>query len=178
MTQVHDRRHHHEFICSVALRSQARRGTFRFNEAFKFSIATFAAILMLAFIPAAASAGEPNDMFWVRSTQKSPEQVVAAIKGYVEAKKWLYLADFKLKGGQVTAVKICYPPIGKDIFAAGMHVAAIMPCGHIAVYDEGGTKISMLHPNYMTALFPDKNLEKAAREVTPLFEAMLAEVSK
>jgi hypothetical protein len=136
------------------------------------------ALLTLALVPTGAGAGEPNDVFWVRSTQKSPEQVVAAIKEYVGNKKWLYLADFKLKGGQVTAVKICYPPIGNDIFAAGMHVAAMMPCGNIAVYDEGGTKISMLHPKYMTAIYPDKNLEKAAREVTPLFEAMLAEVSR
>ena len=133
-------------------------------------------LLTLALVP--AGAGGPNDMFWVRSTQKSPEQVVAAIKRYVEGKKWLYLADFKLKGDEVTAVKICYPPIGKYIFSAGMHVAAMMPCGHIAVYDEGGTKISMLHPSFMTALYPDKNLETAVREVTPLFEAMLAEISR
>ncbi len=133
-------------------------------------------LLMLGLVP--AGAGAPNDMFWVRSTPKSPEQVVAAIKGYVEAKKWLYLAEFKIKGGQVTAVKICYPPISNDIFAAGMHVAAMMPCGHIAVYDEGGTKISMLHPKFATVIYPDKNLEKAMREVTPLFAAMLAEVSK
>ena len=136
------------------------------------------ALLMLALVPAEAGAGEPNGVFWVRSTQKSPEQVVAAIKEYVGDKKWLYLADFKLKGGQVTAVKICYPPIGNDIFAAGMHVAAMMPCGNIAIYDEGGTKISMLHPKYMTVIYPDKNLEKAAREVAPLFEAMLAAVSR
>jgi hypothetical protein len=132
------------------------------------------ALFACALIP--AKAGEPNDLFWVRSTQKSPQQIVAAIKEYVEARKWLYLADFKIKGGQVTAVKICYPPIGNDIFAAGMHVAAMMPCGHIAVYEEGGTKIAMLHPKFMTALYPDRNLDKAAREVTPLFEAMLADV--
>ena len=126
-----------------------------------------------------AYAGEPNDMFWIRGTEKSPEQVVGAIRGYAEQRKWLYLADFKIKGGEVTAVKICYPPIGKDIFAAGMHVAAMMPCGHIAVYAEGGkTKIAMLHPKFMTALYPDKNLENAVATVTPLFESMLSEVSR
>ena len=126
-----------------------------------------------------AVAGEPNDMFWVRDTGKSPDQVVAAIKSYSEAKKWLYLAEFKIKGGEVTAVKICYPPIGKDIFAAGMHVAAMMPCGNIAVYVEGGkTRISMLHPKFMTTLYPDKNLDNAVRTVTPLFEAMLGEIAR
>jgi len=134
------------------------------------------AILLLA---QGAHGGEPNDMFWVRETEKDPGQVVAAIKAYAEKNKWLYLADFKIKGGEVTSVKICYPPIGKDIFAAGMHVAAMMPCGHIAVYAEAGkTKIAMLHPKFMTALYPDKNLENAVRTVTPLFETMLGEISR
>ena len=68
---------------------------------------------------------------------------------------------------------------GKDIFAAGMHVAAMMPCGHIAVYVENGTtKISMLHPKYMTVLYPNGNLDRAVQTVTPLFEVMLDEVSR
>lgn len=136
-------------------------------------------LLALLLLAPGAKAGAPNDMFWIRGTQKAPEQVVSAIKSYVEANKWLYLSDFKIKGGEVTAVKICYPAIGSDIFAAGMHVAAMMPCGHIAVYAEGGgTRISMLHPKFMTALYPDANLERAVRTVTPLFEAMLAEVAR
>ena len=137
--------------------------------------------LTLAWTLAAAgnaSAGDPNDMFWVRSTPQSPEQVVAALRSYTEGRKWLYLGEFKIKGGEVTAVKICYPPIGKDIFAAGMHVAAMMPCGHIAVYVEGPTKVAMLHPKFMIALYPDANLERAVREVTPLFEAMLNDVAR
>lgn len=134
-------------------------------------------LLACLMLVADASAGEPNEMFWVQGTNKTPEQAVAAIRSYVETNKWLYLADFKIKGGEVTAVKICYPPIGKDIFAAGMHVAAMMPCGHMAVYVEAGkTKVSMLHPKFMTALYPDKNLDNAVRVVTPIFEAMLGEV--
>ncbi len=135
------------------------------------------ALLALLSLGTETVAGEPTDMFWVRHAAKTPEQVLAAIRGYVEAQKWLYLADFKLKGGEVTAVKICYPPIGKDIFSAGMHVAAMMPCGHIAIYiEQGRTTISMLHPKFMTTLLPDENLEKAAHTVTPLFAAMLNEV--
>jgi len=60
-----------------------------------------------------------------------------------------------------------------------MHVAAMMPCGHVALYKEGDkTKISMLNPKFMTTLYPDPNLEKAVSTVTPQFEAMLAEVTK
>lgn len=132
-----------------------------------------------AAFPDEAVAGEPSDMFMIRDTQKAPEEVVSAIKSYVEVNKWLYLAEFKIKAGEVTSVKICYPPIGKDIFAAGMHVAAMMPCGQIAIYREGDqTRISMLHPRFMTALYPDPNLERAVSTVTPQFEAMLAEVTR
>lgn len=134
------------------------------------------AVLGLVLASGQARGGEPNDNFWVKSSRKSPEELVAAIKSYAEGRQWLYMATFKLKGGEVTAVKVCYPPIGKDIFAAGMHVAAMMPCGHIAVYNEGGTKLAMLDPKFMTVLYPDPNLERAARTVTPLFKAMLDEV--
>jgi hypothetical protein len=140
-----------------------------------------AALLLTGAVtfPVVAITGEPNDMFMIRDTHKPPEEVVSAIKSYAEGNKWLYLAEFKLKGGEVTSVKICYPPIGADIFAAGMHVTAMMPCGHIAVYKEGDyTRISMLHPKFMTALYPDPNLEKAVKTVAPQFEAMLAEVTK
>ncbi|MBX3498064.1 MAG: DUF302 domain-containing protein [Alphaproteobacteria bacterium] len=128
----------------------------------------------LGLLAGTAAAREPNEMFLMRTSTKAPDQIVAAVRSYVLERKWLYLAAFKLKGGEIDAVKICYPPIGKDIFAAGLHVAAMMPCGHIAIYREGdATRISMLHPNFMHALYPDPNLEKAAKEVTPLFEAML-----
>lgn len=134
----------------------------------------FIAALLAAPVAAEQKA---SDMFWVQPTARTPEQAVAAIKAYTEANKWLYLAEFKIKGGEVTSVKICYPPIGKDIFAAGMHVAAFMPCGHIAVYQEGGgTKIAMLHPRFMSVLNPDPNIDRAVQTVTPLFEAMLREV--
>lgn len=129
-------------------------------------------------LTATASAGTPGDMFWVRTTQKTPEQVVATVKTYTEANKWLYLAEFKIKGGQVTAVKICYPAIAADIFTAGPHVAAMMPCGNIAVYvDQGRTTIAMLHPKFMSILAPHERMDKAVREVTPLFEKMLEAVS-
>lgn len=141
----------------------------------KAGILTLAA-LALAMATGPARAGAPNDNFWVRSSQKTPEQVVAAIKSYTEGRKWLYLAEFKIKGGEVIAVKVCYPAIGKDIFAAGMHVAAMMPCGNLAIYNEGGTKVAMLHPKFMTVLYPDENLARAVQVVTPLFEEMLAEV--
>ena len=55
----------------------------------------------------------------------------------------------------------------------------MMPCGHIAVYVENGTtRVSMLHPKFMTALYPDENLGRAVATLTPLFGSMLSEVTR
>jgi hypothetical protein len=138
-----------------------------------------AAALLLGVSLPIVQADSAKDMFWVRVVDKSPEETVAAIRSYTEARNWLYLAEFKIRGGKVTAIKICYPAIGPDIFAAGDHVAAMMPCGNLAVYqNDGRTVISMLHPKFMSALAPHEGVNKAVREVTPLFETMLETVSK
>jgi Domain of unknown function DUF302 len=146
---------------------------------FKMTSILAAAVLTGIGLTVAASPRAPSEMFWVRKTEKSPEQVVAAVKTYTESNKWVYLAEFKIRGGQITAVKICYPAIASDIFAAGSHVAAMMPCGNIAVYvEQGQTTISMLHPKFMSILAPHERMDKAVREVTPLFEKMLEAVSQ
>lgn len=130
---------------------------------------------------AAVSAGGygANDMFLVKPSAKSPEATVVAIRNYVADKKWLYLAEFKVKSDQVTIVKLCVPSVSKDIWAAGIHIGAMGPCGNISVYQEGGaTKISMLHPKFMDTLNPDPNLKKVGEELYPLFTAMLDDVAR
>ena len=123
------------------------------------------------------AAGEPNAMFLLRDTARSPDEVVAAVKAYVKAQDWAYVNDASLKG--VVFVKFCVPEMAKDIFAAGDHVAALLPCGSMAVYRKSGrTQISMLHPAYMHAVYPDPNLERAAAKGLPLFNALLDAVSK
>ena len=145
----------------------------------KIALKLVAAVTVAANLITPLHAGAPGDMFWVRASKKSPEELVGAIKAYTEANKWLYLAEFKIKGGQVTAVKICYPAIAADIFAAGLHVAAMMPCGNLAVYVDGGqTTVSMLNPKFMSVLAPHERMEKAVRDVTPLFQQMLETISK
>lgn len=137
-----------------------------------------ASALAAGLVGAQASAAEPNEMFIIHDVSGPPEVVAEEIKNYVLGHEdWLFLADFGLKGGEVTAVKICYLPLGSHIFAAGMHVAAMMPCGHIALYEEDGTtRLSMLNLEFMTALNPDPNLETAVEIGAPAFEAMLEEV--
>ncbi len=124
-----------------------------------------------------AFAGEPNAMFMMRDTSRSPDEVVAATKAYVKSQDWLYVNDASVKG--VVFVKFCVPEMAKDIFAAGDHLAALLPCGSMAVYRKGGrTQISMLHPAYMNALYPDPKLERAAQTGLPLFNALLDAVAK
>lgn len=121
----------------------------------------------------------PNANFMLRTTAKSPDVVVFDIKSYVLDRKWLYLAEFKLKNAEVTVVKLCVPSASKDIWAAGLHVSALLPCGHIGVYREAGaTHLSMLDPRFMNQLNPDPNLKKAGDDLYPLLSTMLNVVSK
>ena len=136
------------------------------------------ALLIAVFAAASPSlAGPPNEYFLVRDTQRSPQAVVDAARAYVEAQDWIYVNDAELKG--VIFVKFCIPALAKDVFAAGDHVAALLPCGSMAVYPKDGrTQISMLHPGYMNALYPDPNLKRAAENGLPLFQALLDAVTR
>ncbi len=137
------------------------------------------AVLCWSLPAGAAESHGANDMFIIKSSAKSPEATVAAIKNYVTDKKWLYLAEFKVKNNEVTLVKICVPAMSKGIWAAGLHVSAMGPCGNIGVYQEGGTtKISMLHPKFLDTLNPDPSLKKVGEELYPLFTAMLDDVTR
>ena len=138
-----------------------------------------AALVLASLFSMPAIAGEPNGMFIMRTTTKSPDAVQAAIKAYVLEKKWLYVNDNKLKVGEVTQVRMCVPDIGKDTWKAGMHISALVPCGQIGIYEQDGvTKISMLHPGFMNALYPDPILKKAGEDLLPLLTTMLDEVVK
>lgn len=125
-----------------------------------------------------APAQTPSAYFMLRTTAKTPEAVVADVKSQVLDRKWLYLAEFKVHGGQVTIVKLCAKGSGELIWAAGLHVAAFMPCGHLGVYREDGvTKLSMLDPRFMNALNPDPNLQRVGDLLYPQFARLLDDVS-
>lgn len=131
-----------------------------------------------AAVGLSAGAAKADDMFIVHSVDMERAAAVAAVREKAEADAdWLFLAEFGLAGGSVTALKICYLPIGPDIIAAGMHVMAMMPCGHMAFYegDDGGTRLSMLDLGFMTALSDAPSLEAAVEAGSPAFAALLAE---
>jgi len=122
-----------------------------------------------------APAAEDDSLFIVQDLSQSVEEAADAVQQYVEDDDdWLFLARFGLLGGQVTALKICYLPIGSDIFAAGMQVAAMMPCGNLAFYEEDGqARMSMLDLAFLQVLHPDPHIEQAVEKGAPAFAAML-----
>ena len=122
---------------------------------------------------------EASTMLIVRSTPKSVDAVVDAIKSYAEAQKWQYLGASKVKNGEVTLVKICMPAVGQQVWPQGLELSALMPCGNVGVYAKGAaTEISVLHPRYMHVLHPTVAMEKAAATAVPLVMGMLESVSK
>lgn len=141
-------------------------------------IASAIAVTAFALSTATALGGPDNEMFILHDLAKSPDDVAADIRAYVDNRDdWLFLAQFGLKGGEVLALKVCYLPLGEHIFAAGMHVSAMMPCGHLAFYEEGGqARLSMLNLEFMTTLYPDPNLQRAVEIGAPAFAAMLEEM--
>lgn len=139
-------------------------------------IVACAIVLMLT---AGGRAQSANDMFIVKSSPKAADAVVAAIKSYAEAKKWLYLGDSKVKQGEVRLVKICIPEVAQALWPAGLQVSAMLPCGNIGVYGtSGGTEVSLLHPRYMHVLYPHPATERAGAIAQPLFADMLDDVTR
>lgn len=143
--------------------------------------ASCAAILLLSTNVAAQNLvpHSPNDIFIVRPTSKSPDNIVAAIKAYAEEKKWQYLGDNKVRKGEVSLVKICIPEVGQLLWPAGSHLSALLPCGNVGVYQQGtATEVSMLHPRYMHTLYPHPATERASAIAQPLLIEMLDAVTK
>lgn len=122
---------------------------------------------------------DPDDIFMLRTTSKTPEAVVAAVKSYSEDQKWQFLSANKVKQDQVTLVKICIPEVGKLVWPVGLRASALLPCGNMGIYSNGTmTEISVLHPRYMHMLYPDPALEQASAVAEPLLREMLDAITK
>lgn len=133
--------------------------------------APHAAELQLA---AQAAATAPDEMFLRRSTDKTPEEVVAAVQAYAEERKWPFLGADKVRKGEVTLVKFCIPEVGQQLWPVGLHLSAMLPCGNLGVYrKDGKTEVSLLHPRYMYVLYPDPAVEQAGAIAEPLLLGML-----
>jgi hypothetical protein len=139
------------------------------------------AIVSCAMLLALTAVGraDPNDIFIVRATSKTPEAIVAAIRSHSEQKKWEYLGESKGKRGEVTFVKICIPAVAQLIWPVGLQLSALLPCGNVGIYQKGtDTEISVLHPRYMHVLYPHTATERASAVAQPLLTEMLDAVTK
>ncbi|AHK78182.1 hypothetical protein M911_02220 [Ectothiorhodospira haloalkaliphila] len=136
------------------------------------------ALIVCALILSGPALAEPDDHFIVRESEQPREALASAIRQFAESDEdWIFLAEFDLAGGAITALKVCYLPLGSDILDAGLHVGAMMPCGHIGLYEENdSTRLSMLHPKFMTTLQPHPSLERAVERAEPAFETLLEAV--
>lgn len=64
---------------------------------------------------AAPTTGDEDTMFIIHDLTQTPEEAAANVRRHVEEHEdWLFLAEFGLMGGAVTAMKICYLPIAQD----------------------------------------------------------------
>jgi hypothetical protein len=134
--------------------------------------------LVVLFLAGPAMAQDADSVFILRTTDKSPDDVVRAIRSHVEANEWVYVSDSKVKQGQVTLVKICIPEVGRALWPAGLHLRAMLPCGNLGVYvGDAGTEVSMLHPSYLYRLYPDEATEAASAIAEPLLLDMLDKVT-
>lgn len=126
-----------------------------------------------------ATPSSRDSIYVTRTTSKSPSDVHQSIRQYVTQKGWLYVNDNKLKGGEITQVRVCDPKAAANIWNAGLQVSAMMPCGHMSIYQEGGrTKVTMLHPSFLTRLDSHPAVKELADAVTGPYLLMMDEITK
>jgi len=124
-------------------------------------------------------AADPSDMFVVRSTNKSIDDVVKAIEVYSDRHDWFFMGADKILGGEITLVKTCIPEVGQMVWPQGRYLSAMLPCGNLSVYIQNGkTEISMLKGRYMHALVPTAAMKKASDALQPLLNDLMKEITK
>jgi hypothetical protein len=146
----------------------------------KLSLAAATAVVAIATaVSGPAFAAGHDDMFVIRTTDKTPDQAVEAIKAYSDSKKWQWMGSDKVKKGEVIIAKTCIPAVGAKLWPLGLQVSAMLPCGNFGVYvKDGKTNISMLNPGYMNMLYPDPKVEEAVKVAQPLLTGLLDSVAK
>jgi uncharacterized protein (DUF302 family) len=79
---------------------------------------------------------------------------------------------------RITLVKVCAPEVARLLWPLGPHVAAMLPCGNLSVYQrDGRTEISLLHARYMAVLYPHEATRQAAEVGQALFLDMVRAVA-
>lgn len=131
-------------------------------------------VLLLGAATVAQAGSKPSNMFMIHDTAKSPMQVVASIKHYSKAHKWLFIGATKVRKGTVTLVKVCIPKIGKHVWPQGLYLSALLPCGNVGIYKhKGKTQVSMLSADYMYKLEPTMTMKKVSNMAKPMLKGLM-----
>lgn len=146
-------------------------------QTFRIVLSTLLLAVTLAG-PATQAAG-PDEMFMVRSTAKSVDEVVKASEAYADQHGWYFMGADELLGGKITLVKACIPEVGPLIWSQDMKYTAMLPCGNISIYaNQGKTEIAVLRGRYMQALVPTPEMKKASDVLEPLLVDLLNTIAK
>ena len=135
-----------------------------------------------------ASPGREGKADYTRATDRSYEQVYAAVKRAAEAHGFRVsnvhnIAASLHKGGiefpPYATIEVCNSRLAAQVLKAEPRLGALMPC-RIAVYQEGSqTVVSTVLPSRLMMLFPEKPVvKKAAAEVDRAMKAIVDEATR
>jgi hypothetical protein len=97
-----------------------------------------------------------SEHFIIHSLEQTPQKAATLIRDFIAMNDdWSLNGEFEMMGGAAVGMKICFNAMRRYVAEAGLHNMAMMPCGNIAFYEEGGQSfLSMLDVGSMTALSP------------------------
>lgn len=130
----------------------------------------------LALAPAATA--EVSEHFIIHELAQTPQEAARLIRDFIATSDdWSLNGEFEMMGGAAVGMKICFNAMRGYVAAAGLHNLAMMPCGNIAFYEEGGQSyLSMLDVGYLTTLSPHPELEEGVALARPAYAAMFTKV--
>ncbi|MDU8913538.1 hypothetical protein [Aestuariicoccus sp. MJ-SS9] len=136
-----------------------------------------AAALAVLTLTSAAKA-EVSEHFIIHEVTQTPQEAATLIRDFIAMNDdWSLNGDFEMMGGAAVGMKICFNAMRGFVGAAGLHNLALMPCGNIAFYEEGGQSyLSMLDVGYITLLSPHPSLEEGVALARPAYVEMFTEV--
>ncbi|RUS45084.1 DUF302 domain-containing protein [Cohnella sp. AR92] len=108
-------------------------------------------------------------------TNKTPEQAIDAVTGYLMAEKFGVLWQLDMRGKlrekgvdfdmPYYILEVCNPVEAKRVLSASPLVGYFLPC-KIAVYEEAGkTKVGMAKPTALIGLADDGDLASVASDI-------------
>ena len=125
-------------------------------------------------------------MTYVRDSNKSVEDAVAAIEEAAQARGFGVLHTYDLKAllddkgfalpNACRILEVCKPDLASEILQRDMTMNLALPC-RVSVFEDGGrTRVGMIRPTELLGLISDsEELRKVAGDVESTIEAIIDE---